>query len=451
VRFLTAYAAVALALLPSLAISTNNLYVVSNNAKRIIVINGDTGTVITTIPSASISDPVSIVKKPDDTKIYFTNQTSNTLQIIDTETNTTSSVAVGSAPTFSAITPNGTKVYVSNSSDDSISVLNTSTGNVTTTIAPVSFPGTMAASLTKVYVNVDNGAAVGSIDVATDTVSTYLAITNALSIAFTPSGDRAYVSTSSGNVFPITTASDTVGSAITVGANPTFLAVNPSGTKVYVANTNSSTISIITVASNTVTNTISLFGPQPRNIVFSLDGSKAFVLGNSTNVFVIDTSSETQTATIGVTSTGNSLLAISSDGALLATQSGGFSSISIINAINNQILYPSIDAGAIGLRLIMFATATSVNSPSGFTGVRRVNDFIVVKEYFNSLTWTLSADSEVTNYILKRNGVTIATLGATTNSYEDHNRNPSASDTYTLIAVDASGNESDPITVTVGS
>jgi hypothetical protein len=101
-------------------------------------------------------------------------------------------------------------------------------------------------------------------------------------------------------------------------------------------------------------------------------------------------------------------------------------------------------------RLVIFASVGSIDPPSGFTGVRKVNDFIVAEEYFNSLTWTLSVDNEVTNYILKRNGITIATLGATTNSYEDHNRNPSASDTYTLIAVDASGNESDPLTVTVG-
>jgi YVTN family beta-propeller protein len=440
---------------PSLGGAINKLYTVSEGASNIVVINGNTGALIATISDSSINvsflNSLNIVKKPDDTRIYFTNPTNDTLQIVDTAADTVSSVMVQNTTGSLAITPNGAKVYVSNVFSNSISVLNTSTETVATTIGSVSFPRTLAASLTRVYVNTGFGADMGSIDVTTDSVLGSLAVPSATSIAFTPSGDRAYVASNSGNVvYPITTATDTVGSTIAVGSTPTFLAVNPTGSKVYVANLASNNISVINVATNTVTNTISV-GSNPIHLVFSPDGSKAFVLNTSggASISVIDTASETVTTTISVGGASSTSLAISSDGTLLATQSGT-TSVAIIDAVNNQVLYPAISTGGSTLRLFIFATVTAIDPPSGFTGIRKVNNFIVAEEYYNSLTWTLSADEEVSSYILKRNGVTIATLGATTNSYEDHNRNPSASDTYTLIAVDASGNESDPLTVTVG-
>jgi hypothetical protein len=55
----------------------------------------------------------------------------------------------------------------------------------------------------------------------------------------------------------------------------------------------------------------------------------------------------------------------------------------------------------------------------------------------------------VQGYFLYRNGFKIATLSATTFKYEDHDIKKGVATSYTLIAFDASGNQSSPQTITI--
>lgn len=82
---------------------------------------------------------------------------------------------------------------------------------------------------------------------------------------------------------------------ITVGTGPRGVTLNPAGTKVYVANLTSGTVSVIDVATNTVTKTITGVGAGAWGVAFSPDGSRAYVshYNNPGPVTVIDTGTET--------------------------------------------------------------------------------------------------------------------------------------------------------------
>ena len=60
----------------------------------------------------------------------------------------------------------------------------------------------------------------------------------------------------------IDTATNTVSATMPVGLNPTGVAVNPDGSKVYVANLNANTVSVIDTPTNIVIATIPV-GSQP--------------------------------------------------------------------------------------------------------------------------------------------------------------------------------------------
>jgi YVTN family beta-propeller protein len=85
----------------------------------------------------------------------------------------------------------------------------------------------------------------------------------------------------------IATASNTVVATVTVGANPSGVAVTPDGTKVYVANRGSGTVSAIATATNAVVATIPV-GGNPYGIAVTPDGTNVYVTTGNT-VSVIDT------------------------------------------------------------------------------------------------------------------------------------------------------------------
>jgi YVTN family beta-propeller protein len=78
-----------------------------------------------------------------------------------------------------------------------------------------------------------------------------------LSMAINPTGTRIYLTNFSGETLSvIDTATNALIAAIPVGVNPDSVAMNPGGTLLYVVNSGSDTVSVIDAATNTVTGTI---------------------------------------------------------------------------------------------------------------------------------------------------------------------------------------------------
>lgn len=87
--------------------------------------------------------------------------------------------------------------------------------------------------------------------------------------------------------------------------------------------------------------------------------------------------------------------------------------------------------------------------PTGLSAKYVTNDFALLYEYCAVLNWTLSQSSGVASYNIYKNGIRVGTVNGSTNQYQNHDQDPSSSSVYTVTAVDGSGNESSPATVTL--
>ena len=292
------------------------------SASTVSVIDTATNTVTATIPigPASIGVAASSVGK-----VYVTNLGNNSVSVIDTATNTvTATIPVASGPVGVAVTPGGSKVYVANDGANTVSVIDTASNTVIATIPGGIHPYGVAASPdgSKVYVTNEGGAitfpappaTVSVIDTATNTVTATITVgplnADAPGVAVTPDGSKVYVTNEQSNsVSVIDTATNAVTATIPTGpvcqgnngcstSGPIGVAVSPDGSKVYVANA-VGTVSVIDTATNTVTATIPV-GSGPFGVAVSPDGSKVYVANGVGTVSVIDTATNTVTATIPV-------------------------------------------------------------------------------------------------------------------------------------------------------
>ena len=90
------------------------------------------------------------------------------------------------------------------------------------------------------------------ITIATNTPGTAITVGSVPRHRHHPNGLTAYVANNgSGTVTPITVATNTAGTAITVGSGPRGIAITPNGQTAYVANGGTNTVTPITIATNT--------------------------------------------------------------------------------------------------------------------------------------------------------------------------------------------------------
>jgi len=179
-------------------------------------------------------------------------------------------------------------------------------------------------------------------------------------------GTYAYITNeldSSVSVIDIDT--NTVTATVSAGSYPVGVAVNPSGTKVYVANfytedyentlsqsidaksksskgttehveTDGGTVSVIDTATNTLIATVPV-GSYPIGVAVNPEETKVYVTNrDSSTVSVIDTATNTVTATIPI-ETGANGIAVSPDGKKVYVTDLDTSAVSVIDAATNTV------------------------------------------------------------------------------------------------------------------
>ena len=122
--------------------------------------------------------------------------------------------------------------------------------------------------------------------------------------------------------------------------------------------------------------------------------------------------------------------------------------VSAINTSSNTVV-ATLSVGAHPTRIAISAPLPLPPSAASFIGKRIKNDFGLVKEYFIELHWNASTSSNLQGYYLYRNGILIATLPATSLSFEDHNLNKDQFYTYSLQSFNSNG-ASTSVTITIG-
>jgi YVTN family beta-propeller protein len=193
-------------------------------------------------------------------------------------------------------------------------------------------------------------------------------------IAITRDGTTAYVAhAATNNVFPIDTATDTAGTPIPVGNSPQALAITPDGKTAYVANVSASTVTPIDIATNTAGTPIPV-GGSPYAIAITPDGTTAYIaiLSGSPNVRPIDTATNATGTPIalpgGFTPTA---MAITPDGrtVYVASDSGTPSQVIPIDTATNTAGTPI----ATGTGLSIEGIAITPDGETAFTANNNTN------------------------------------------------------------------------------
>jgi YVTN family beta-propeller protein len=288
--------------------------------QTVAVIDATTHTILTHVDiglGCLCISPDMAASSPGGGKVYVTNEMDNTVTVLDTATNTASSIAVGTGPVAVVSKPDGSRVYVLNGSGvTSVSVIDTATATVVATV-PLGVGQARGMTISPdgahVYVSTYGSSSVKVIDTATNTVTTTIPIAGVVPLPVgmdaTPDGAFVYTANLNGSsVSKISTATNAVVATVAVPANPTSVRIDPSGTRAWVVNATS--ITVVDVATNAVAATIPISGGA-RTLEFMPDGSKAFVTtdasiqvvatGTNTVIDEIPLDAETYGGPMGIT------------------------------------------------------------------------------------------------------------------------------------------------------
>ena len=259
--------------------SGTRVYVTNRDNQSLNVIDTSNNSVVATVMVGN--RPIGVTVNPSGTLVYVTNSFSNNISVIDTNTNSVvATVAVGNQPNAVVVNPSGTRVYVANwggNGNGSVSVMDTNTNTVIADVPVGGFPYGVAVNPSGTHVYVTNrGKNVSVIDTSNDSVVATIMVGGTHYVAFTPSGTRAYLTNFDKNVSVIDTSTNSIVATVAVEISPHGIAVNSSGTLVYVTNQSSNSVSVIDTSSNSVVATISAVGMKgsyPIGIAVSSEAS----------------------------------------------------------------------------------------------------------------------------------------------------------------------------------
>jgi len=163
-------------------------------------------------------------------------------------------------------------------------------------------------------------------------------------VAVNSAANRLYVADNefgmpgAGKVSVIDTSSNTVIATVaTTGTTPLGAALTPDGTRLYVAHFDSNTVSVIDTSTNSLVTTISMGSPQV--VKAHPDGTRVYVTrsGGGDRLAVIDTSSNTVTASIPVGNLPDGI-GILPDGTKVYVPNFVSSDVSVISTASNTVI-----------------------------------------------------------------------------------------------------------------
>lgn len=103
--------------------------------------------------------------------------------------------------------------------------------------------------------------------------------------------------------------------------------------------------------------------------------------------------------------------------------------------------------GAYNSAVASTGSKTLVLPPSNLQVAQSTNNFGVFSEYYNTLTWTASTDTNVVGYLVFRNGDFLAKVEADVLQYVDNNRVVNGAVTYSVTAIDSQDTQSRTVSV----
>ena len=255
-----------------------SVYIANTGSDTVSVLNTADNTIARTIALPRGSRPIGVALNANGRYLYTADGGSDRVSVIDTPTGRVrASVRVGAQPLSVAVATDGKTVYAANSGSGDVSVINARTNRVVRAIHTGRFPSGVAVTPDGASVYVTNElSGVAVIDADNGAVEAGLREPSPFSVAMSPNGDRAYVtSLGPGRVTAIDTATHRVSSTVSVGPPGTDpFTVRATGDALYVTNQGANTLSVIdpstfrataTIATGSSPYGIAVVEPRPTN------------------------------------------------------------------------------------------------------------------------------------------------------------------------------------------
>ena len=283
-------------------------YVCNINSGTVSVINTQTNTVTGYIVNSSsqtyqFNQPHSVAFSPDGTKAYIASQYGNGQEngfvaVVDVSTNqVTATIENSWNPTSLAFSPDGAIAYVCDYTGNSVTAIDVQTDTIIGLISNANFNNPYSATFcpdgSTAYVCNSSNGTISIIDVATQSVSGIVAdpdeygLQNPKYMVFSADGLSLYVTDGVGYVYLIQNDAIqyNVNDSYNTISNPESIGISADGSTLYVGNLNNDSISIISVATNTVVDSIAnVQAPYSMNF-FGINGAPiALPVGSSTTV-----------------------------------------------------------------------------------------------------------------------------------------------------------------------
>jgi YVTN family beta-propeller protein len=201
-------------------------------------------------------------------------------------------------------------------------------------------------------------------------------------VAVTPDGSRAYVTDASTSVWVVDTGTNSVIGKIASGITPEAIAITPDGKRAYVTTTTCglllcsgpgnppqlASVDVIDTSTESLASTIT-FGGAPATfglsgVTISPDGTRAYVTPNvGSNIWVIDTATNSITATISTAASGFADVSASPDGTVYST---GWTIGTITDSFFVDVIDPQTDTVTTSITLSNLEVPTKIAvSPDG--------------------------------------------------------------------------------------
>jgi len=237
------------------------------------------------------SGPTLLAISPDGARVYAA--ANKTLSVIDTAANrVVATLPTDPYPTGIAVTPDGRRVFITSLFSVRLLVVDTATNTQTNSIDLTTERfrggfGRMAVSpdgSTAYVVNYGNRV-LAVVDTTSGAMDVLLMNMGARDIALTPDGRTAYAAgcwsfCTPGTMQIFDPVSKRFGDRFAVGPGPYRIALSPDGTTAYTANVTDSSLSVIDLATRTVTHTVRA-PVGPTGLAVSRDGAHVYVVGQT--------------------------------------------------------------------------------------------------------------------------------------------------------------------------
>ena len=172
----------------------------------------------------------------------------------------------------------------------------------TTAVATIEFGGSgpvhvaINPSGTTAYVVEQFSGAVGVLDLASNTITTTIALTNSgFNIIVAPNGGRVYASTADGRLYVIDASSNTIVDSMTIGSAANGFAFSPDGATLYASSRDAGTITAFAAATDAALATY-FVGGRPQRLAVSPDGATVYAANEDAGLSIVAVATGTVTS-----------------------------------------------------------------------------------------------------------------------------------------------------------